>query len=145
CINSFRTYGPEFMNHDLSHYLGAEYKGEYPSLYLLTEPKARMPLCHLISAVDPIEESENTKPIKDGLPETLPEWINYNGLTELKIKLNGEDLDWDVERVVRVDQVAAEAQRQRGIDRWFYSLDFNEKCPHVGYLLEFLQRVKEKR
>ena len=29
--NCFHTYGPEFMNHDLSHYLGAEYQGEYPS------------------------------------------------------------------------------------------------------------------
>jgi L-alanine-DL-glutamate epimerase-like enolase superfamily enzyme len=30
------------------------------------------------------------------------------------------------------------------VGRWFYSLDFNEKCPHVGYLLEFLRLVKEK-
>ena len=45
-----------------------------------------MPLCHFISAVDPIEEAENTKPIKDGLPETLPERIDYNGLTHFKIK-----------------------------------------------------------
>jgi len=51
-LNCFHTYGPEFMNHDLSHYLGAEYKGEYPSRYIRSEPKARMPLCHLISAVD---------------------------------------------------------------------------------------------
>src|SRR5262245_6621794 len=30
-LNCFHTYGPEFMNHDLSRYLGAEYRGEYPS------------------------------------------------------------------------------------------------------------------
>ena len=94
----FHTYGPEFMNHDLSHYLGAEYRGEYPSRYIQAEPKARMPLCHLISAVDPIEAADNTNPIRDGLPETLPEWINYNGLNHLKIKLNGNDLKWDLER-----------------------------------------------
>src|SRR5262249_51160162 len=64
-LNCFHTYGPEFMNHDLSYYLGEEYKGEYPSRYIRREPKARMPLCHLISAVDPIEQSENTKPIRD--------------------------------------------------------------------------------
>src|SRR5215468_6180903 len=80
-LNCFHTYGPEFMSNDLSHYLGAEYKGEYPNKYILSEPKSRMPLCHLISAVDPIYDSENKKPIKDGLPETLPEWINHNGLT----------------------------------------------------------------
>src|SRR5262245_15775302 len=61
-INCFHTYGPEFMNHDLAHYLGAEYKGEYPSRYIRSEPKDRMPLCHLISAVDPIEAADNTKP-----------------------------------------------------------------------------------
>src|SRR5262249_28474870 len=64
--------------------------------------------------------------------------------THLKIKLNGDDLNWDVERVVGVDRVTAEAQRRRGVGKWAYSLDFNERCADVGYLLEFLRRVKEK-
>lgn len=29
-VSCFHTYGPEFMNHDLSHYLGADYRDEYP-------------------------------------------------------------------------------------------------------------------
>src|SRR5262249_16485013 len=82
--------------------------------------------------------------IGDGLPETLPEWIHFNGLTHIKIKLNGEDLGWDVERALHVDRVAAETQNQRVVGRWYYSLDFNEKCPHVGYLLDFLGRVRER-
>src|SRR5262245_27313884 len=127
-LNCFHTYGSEFMNHDLSRYLGAEYKGEYPSKYVRSEPKPRMPLCHLISAVDPIEASDNTKPIKDGLPETLPEWINFNGLTYLKIKLNGDDLKWDMERVLHIERVTAETQKKRGIQNWAYLPDFNEKC-----------------
>jgi hypothetical protein len=125
-LNCFHTYGPDFMNHDLSHYLGAEYKGEYPSKYIRSEPRARMPLCHLISAVDPIEDSENTKPIKDGLPETLPEWINHNGLTYLKIKLNGDDLKWDVERMLHIEKVTAETQKKRRVENWAYIPDFNE-------------------
>ena len=52
--------------------------------------------------------------LNDGLPETLPEWIRANGLTHLKIKLNGDDLAWDVDRVVRVDRVATAAQAARG-------------------------------
>src|SRR5262245_15615829 len=143
-VNCFHTYGPEFMNHDLSRYLGAEYKGEYPSKYIRSEPKARMPLCHLISAVDPIEASANTKPIKDGLPETLPEWINHNGLTYLKLKLNGDDLNWDVGRVLHIDRVTAETQKKRGVTDWAYVPDFNEKCPNVDYYLTFLRRLKEK-
>jgi L-alanine-DL-glutamate epimerase-like enolase superfamily enzyme len=143
-LNCFHTYGPEFMNHDLSHYLGAEYRGEYPSKYIRSEPKSRMPLCHLISAIDPIEESENAKPIKDGLPETLPEWINHNGLTYLKIKLNGEDLKWDVERMMHIERVTAETQQRRGIKSWAYIPDFNEKCPNVEYYLAFLRRLQEQ-
>jgi L-alanine-DL-glutamate epimerase-like enolase superfamily enzyme len=143
-LNCYHTYGPEFMNHDLSHYLGAEYKGEYPSRYIQREPKPRMPLYHLVSAIDPIEKSDLTKRVDDGLPETLAEWINYNGLTHFKIKLNGDDPKWDVERVLHVDRVTTETQKKRGVEEWFYALDFNERCPNVEYLLQFLRRVKEK-
>jgi L-alanine-DL-glutamate epimerase-like enolase superfamily enzyme len=132
------------MAHDLSRYLGPEFRGEYLDRYLSRDPKPRMPLYHLVGALDAIEEGDVGRPLHDGLPETLVQWIRANGLTHLKVKLNGEDLDWDVGRVVRIDRVAAEAQRQRGVDRWFYSLDFNEKCAGVGYLLEFLRRVQEQ-
>jgi L-alanine-DL-glutamate epimerase-like enolase superfamily enzyme len=142
-LNCYHTYGPDFMTHDLSHYLGPEFRGEYLNRYIQTTPKPRMPLYHLIGALDPLEEAEVSRRLNDGLPETLPEWIRYNGLTHLKIKLNGDNLDWDVDRVVRVDRVAAQTQQARGVARWYYSLDFNEKCPNVGYLLEFLRRVRE--
>src|SRR5437773_3039184 len=33
-INCFDTYGPEFMNHDLSRYLGKGYEGQYPNHFL---------------------------------------------------------------------------------------------------------------
>jgi L-alanine-DL-glutamate epimerase-like enolase superfamily enzyme len=82
-------------------------------------------------------------PIGDSLPETLCEWIRYNGLTHLKIKLNGDDLAWDVGRVLAVERVAAQTQQERGVERWCYSLDFNERCPNVRYLLEFLAKVRE--
>ena len=143
-VNCYHTYGPEFMTYDLSHYVGPEYKGEYPSKYILQEPRPRLPLYHLVSAVDALEESDLQHRIHDGLPETLPEWINYNGLTHLKIKLDGDDLQWDVERVMRVDRVTTETQKRRGIREWVYSLDFNERCPNVQYLLDFLHTVKEK-
>src|SRR5262249_27910904 len=99
---------------------------------------------HLVGALDPLEASDVAKPIGDGLPETLPEWIDFNGLTHIKIKLNGDDLNWDVDRVVRVDRVTSATQQRRGVATWCYSLDFNERCANVGYLLEFLRRVKEQ-
>lgn len=143
-LNCYRTYGPDFMPHDLARYLLPEFKGEYLGRYVLKTPKPRMPLYHLVGALDPITEADIARRLNDGLPETLPEWIEYNGLTHIKIKLNGNDLKWDVERVVRVDRAAAETQKKRGVTKWFYSADFNEKCPNVDYLLAFLRQVKEK-
>jgi L-alanine-DL-glutamate epimerase-like enolase superfamily enzyme len=143
-LNCYHTYGPEFMARDLAHYLGPEFRGEYLDHYLAREPAPRLPLYHLIGALDPLEDGDVRQRLDDGLPETLPEWIRADGLTHLKIKLNGDDLGWDVERVLRVDRVTAATQRERGVGRWFYSLDFNERCPHVGYLLEFLRRVREQ-
>ena len=143
--NCFNTYGPELMNHDLTRYLGAEYKGKYPCDYLLPRHKPRMTLCHLVSAVDPIEDFQNKNPIKDGLPETLPEWIHHNGLLEFKIKLNGTDLKWDIERVMHIDRVTTQTQEKRGVKDWAYLLDFNEKCPNVDYFIQFCRQLKDKR
>jgi L-alanine-DL-glutamate epimerase-like enolase superfamily enzyme len=142
--NCYHTYGPEFLHHDLGHYLGSEFQGETLEPYIRLEPVPRLPLYHLIGALDPLTAEEVTRPVGDGLPETLPEWIRSDGLTHLKIKLNGDDLAWDVGRVVRVDRVAAQTQRQRGVTRWCYSLDFNERCENVGYLLEFLCKLREQ-
>ncbi len=142
--NSFQACGSDLMSHDLSHYLGDAFKGESLDRYILKQPKATMPLYHLVGAVDPVTEADIKTRINDGLPETLPEWIEYNGLTNIKIKLNGDDVKWDVERVITVDRVAAETQAKRGVSKWVYSLDFNEKCPNVAYLLAFIRQIKEK-
>jgi L-alanine-DL-glutamate epimerase-like enolase superfamily enzyme len=142
--NCYHTYGPDFLRQDLGHYLGREFQGETLEPYISREPVPRLPLYHLIGALDPLTAADVTRPLGDGLPETLPEWICFNGLTHLKIKLNGDDLAWDVERVVGVDRVAAETQIQRGVTRWHYSLDFNERCGSVGYLLEFLRKLRER-
>lgn len=142
--NCYHTYGPDFMNHDLGHYFGSEFKGERLDRYLRTSPQLRMPLYHLVGALDPLEAGDVAKPVADGLPETLEEWIPFNGLTHIKIKLNGDDLAWDVERVGGVNRVAERAQKQRGVTSWYYSLDFNEKCGNVGYLIEFLRQVQSQ-
>jgi L-alanine-DL-glutamate epimerase-like enolase superfamily enzyme len=141
-VSCYKTYGPEFMSHDIAHYLGAEFKGEWISQYITETPKPKMPLYHLVGAVDAIDDSDLKTRLNDGLPETVPEWIRTNGLTHLKIKLNGSDLAWDVARVMRVDKVTTETQRQRGVKDWVYSLDFNERCPNVAYLLEFLAQIR---
>jgi L-alanine-DL-glutamate epimerase-like enolase superfamily enzyme len=143
-LSAYHTYGPNFLTHDLGHYLGDEFRGERLDQYVKRDPQPRLPLYHLVGALDPIETSDVKQPVGDGLPETLPEWIVANGLTHLKIKLNGDDIGWDVERVCRVDAAAVRTQTARGVAQWWYSLDFNERCQNVAYLLDFLHRIKEQ-
>ncbi len=142
--NSYNLLGAEFANHDLEHYLTPEFRGEYLDRYTLRQPKAKMPLYHLVGALDPLTEADINQRLNDGLPEALGDWIVMDGLTHLKIKLNGDDLPWDVARVVGVEQVAGQAQASQGVTQWHYSLDFNEKCSGVEYLLDFLNQLREK-
>jgi L-alanine-DL-glutamate epimerase-like enolase superfamily enzyme len=142
--NSYNLLGPELVNRDLSHYLGREFAGEYLDRYTSRAPKQQMPLYHLVGALDPLTDADIPQRINDGLPETLPEWIVADGLTHLKIKLAGDDLPWDVARVLAIEQVAAETQAKRGVGQWNYSCDFNEKCANVEYVLEFLARIHEQ-
>jgi L-alanine-DL-glutamate epimerase-like enolase superfamily enzyme len=140
----YHCYGREFLREDLSRYLGKEFGGEWLEQYVQRDPKPQMPLYHLVGAVDPIEEADITRRIGDGLPETVPEWIAYNGLTHLKIKLNGDDLNWDRDRVLRVDAVCEREMKKHNTKEWRYSLDFNERCPNVEYLLSMLRQVRQK-
>ena len=91
--------GREFVNRDLAAYLTGEFAGEYLDRYTLREPKPSMPLYHLVGGAGSADRRRRRNAVDDGLPETLPEWIAADGLTHLKIKLNGDDLAWDVERV----------------------------------------------
>lgn len=142
--NSYNLLGPEFVNRDLGAYLGSEFSGEYLDRYTLREPKPTMPLYHLVGALDPLADDDIRVRVSDGLPETLFEWILADGLTHLKVKLNGDDLAWDVERMISVEKVAVGAQGRRGCTAWYYSADFNEKCRNVEYVLEFLRKVNER-
>ena len=158
--SSFDVLGPEFCNADLSRYLDARFAGEYLDRYTVRQPKPAMPLYHLVGALDPLTADDVAEPIGDGLPESLPEWIAADGLTHFKIKLAGDDLDWDVDRVLAVTRVVEEAnhspKRQRGTNdspapqsladasgcEVRYSCDFNEKCRDEAYVLDFLDRVR---
>lgn len=142
-LNCYLTYGPEFMTHDLGHYLTPEFRDEYPSRYLLRAPKPWLWCNHSVGASDPIEASDVKRRLNDGLPQTLAEWIVADGLTHLKIKLDGSNLERDVARVLRIDRVAAEVETRHRASRWYYSLDFNEQCPNVDYLLDFMRRIKQ--
>lgn len=140
----YECYGKDWLPHDLSRYLDDRFKGEYLDKYVLEKPKPRMPQYHLIGALDALTDGDVKERLNDGLPNTLGEWIAKDQLTHLKIKLNGNDAQWDMNRILSIDKVTGEAQAKRSVSKWVYSLDFNEQCPNVEYLLEVLNTLKEK-
>jgi L-alanine-DL-glutamate epimerase-like enolase superfamily enzyme len=141
-IHSYRGYGRAYMNRDLGFYLDSDFSGEFPDRYVAGTPQAEMPVYHLVGALDPVFEQDITRRVGDGLPEVLGEWIAADGLTHIKIKLDGCDLEWDIERVRAVNRAAEAAQAARGVTDWCYSLDFNERCPNPEYVLAFLRRIQ---
>lgn len=142
--NVFRCLGEDYMNNDLSAYLDNDFRGEYLEDYIRTRPKERLALYHLVGALDPLTPADVKEPIGDGLPECLADWIRRDGLTHLKIKLAGDDEQWDIERILAVDAVATEVQTELGRSKWYYSLDFNERCPDIEYMIRTLRTVRER-
>ncbi len=138
-INSFQACTKELLPFDLDHFFGSEFHGLHLSQFIAAKPQPTLPLYHLVGALDPLTPADIQKPVGDKLPKTLGEWIQRDGLTHLKIKLNGDLVDWDVARILAVNQVADDTDRNR---RYQYSLDFNERCQNVDYLLDVLNRVK---
>lgn len=136
-LSAYQTLSRDFLHRDLSHFLGKDYAGRYLDEAVSAWPRPSLPVYHLVGALDPLTRAEVARPVGDGLPETLGDWIAADGLTHLKIKLNGDDLAWDLERTRSVHAVAGDAVSH-------YSLDFNERCPNVAYLLEFLHRLRDE-
>jgi len=138
--SSYALLGREHVPHNLDHYLDSEFAGLHLSDFISPEPTPTLPLYHLVGALDPLTEADVTQPVGDGLPETLGQWIERNGLTHLKIKLDGANLDWDAERVARVNSVAAGHRS----GEWSFSLDFNERCEDEEYVLALLDRLQRE-
>jgi L-alanine-DL-glutamate epimerase-like enolase superfamily enzyme len=142
-IGCYQGYSDDYLPYDLGHYLGPDFEGDRLDRHISSRPRACLPLYHLVGALDPIFERDISVRLNDGLPETLGEWVLADGLTHIKIKLNGDNLGWDVHRVLAVDEAVSAAQNACGAAEWHYSLDFNERCPNVEYLLDFLRRIRK--
>ena len=140
-MSSYQTFTRKLMGCDLARYLNNDFKGEELQSYVMRQPRPRISMFHSVGGADAVLPAELQTRLNDGLPETLAEWIKFNGLTHIKIKLQGENLQWDIERTVNIDRIAQETRPN--VD-WKYCVDFNERCPNVDYVLEYLRKVKEK-
>jgi len=142
-IDVYQGYGADHMRHDLSQWLGADFKGRYISDYLHPMPEW-IDAFHLVGGLDKLTEAEigNDDP-KDGLPVSLDQWIAFEGVHCLKIKLCGNDLNWDLDRLISVAKVARQGHAKLGTKEVWYTADTNEMCDSPEYMIELLEKLRE--
>ena len=138
----YTTYNSEFMNKDLSHYLvpaedaDVPFAGKYPQDFFVTQKPDEMAAWHLVGGKDLLDESELTgNEPEDGYPVLLRNWIRHDGLTCLKIKLRGNDAEWDYSRLVDVGKIAIEE------NVLWLTTDFNCMVTDPEYVNEILDRL----
>lgn len=144
-VDIYDTYNERYLSDDLSHYLEPQapevsFAGKYPSDYLMEDAPTSLPVWHLVGGLDPLDDGDLTggEP-DDEYPVTLRQWIVRDGLECLKIKLRGNDADWDYQRLIDVGQMS--------IDLKVHSLsaDFNCTVTDPEYVNAILDRLKADR
>lgn len=143
-IDTYQGYNADFMSHDLSKWLGANFTEKYPGDYIRPIYQEKIPVFHLCGGLDKLYSSEvdETDPT-DGLPNSLEEWIAYEGLYCLKIKLRGTDIEWDLQRTLAVYEIACKQLAKRHDQRLHITLDTNEQCESPSYIEELLCKIRE--
>jgi len=137
----YETYNGRYLTADLGHYLapavGAEvsFSGKYPQDFLVPR-RDRLPAWHLVGGLDAIEAADlDDADPDDGHPVLLADWIRRDGLTCLKVKLRGDDAEWDYHRLVRVGEIGIET----GVV-WL-TADFNCTVQEPEYVNGILDRL----
>src|SRR5207245_1286935 len=105
--------------------------------FLVAPRPDQLPAWHLVGGLDLLQPSDltGTEP-NDGYPVLLADWIRRDGLNCLKIKLRGNDAQWDYQRTVRVGTLALE----QGVE-WL-SADFNCTVTEPAYVNGLLDRLR---
>lgn len=144
-IDIYKTYDSEFMNRDLEWFFADEseyedstigFKGRYPNDYLIADSPKQLPVWHLVGGLDALVESDRTgNEPADGYPVDLVDWIARDGLQCLKIKLRGNDSDWDYKRLVRIGEISLKQ------DVHSLTADFNCTVNDPQYVNEILDRL----
>ncbi|MCK4284402.1 MAG: hypothetical protein KAX44_08805 [Candidatus Brocadiae bacterium] len=141
-IPVYETYNAQFMSRDLAQFLtpaddaDVSFAGKYPQDFLVTPRADVMEAWHLVAGKDVIDASELTgSEPDDGYPVLLRDWIRRDGLKCLKVKLRGDDPDWDYARLLKVGEMAIEEGAP-----WLTS-DFNCTVDDPAYVNEILDRL----
>ena len=143
---TYETYHAGFMNRDLGCYLrsaqqsGVSFQGKYPADFLTARRSDSLVAWHLVGGLDLLESSELTgKEPDDGCPMLLEDWIRRDGLQCLKVKLRGNDAEWDWSRLVKVGSIGLE----NGV--CWLSADFNCTVTDAQYVNVILDRLRDEQ
>lgn len=130
---TFACYGPNALCCDLGSHYSADptvrpvLDGVYPADVLTESPAESIIAWHLVGLSDPIDE--------------LIDWVHKDGLTAVKVKLNGVDMVQAAERLLKVTAALRESTVTR------ISVDFNGTVSDADELEMFvagLDRISPK-
>lgn len=145
----YELYGPEHLSRDLSEFLepasdaqSVSFANRWPSEFLVPDGRSvnsKLTAWHLVGGLDPLTVDDfNGEEPNDGYPVALSDWIDHDGLSCLKIKLRGNDQEWDFGRIVKVGELAA----AKGCE-WL-TADFNCTVTDPDYVNEILDRLRDE-
>lgn len=126
--------------------LGIELASVHPELEGLRlsetigdRPQTAFSIRHTVGASDPLTRAElGAQAVKDGLPETLQEYIEEDGVRFFKIKVTG-DPDRDLKRLGDIWDVVMEAESP------VLTLDANEAYEDLDQFAKFVERFEQER
>jgi hypothetical protein len=116
--------------------LSEELSGREIGAFLPERPLERLHVRHTVGLLDPITAADRRAAVDDGLPETLEDYLERDGISYLKIKVAGR-LDEDIARLEAIAAVLGRRERAFHI-----SLDGNEQYQHPDDFLALIDRIK---
>jgi hypothetical protein len=114
-----------------------ELRGREIGAFLPERPLQSLHVRHTVGLIDPITAADRGEAaVDDGLPETLEDYLDHDGIRYLKIKVSGQ-VDADIDRLSAIAGVLEQRDR-----RFHISLDGNEQYGRVDDFLDLIARIK---
>lgn len=145
-IDIYQAYGKDFLDRTIADFFAGDlmtpevrraFAGRHLDEFLIANPPATIAVWHSVGGSDPIDPDEVTdEHPRDGYPVSLRDWVKADGLKCLKVKLRGNDEQWDLQRMIDVGALSLE----QGVTA--LSADFNCMVTNVDYVNQILDRLK---
>ncbi len=130
-VSSFDTLGRAYTGWSVSDILGPEFSGIELDSILRSSPVEQLPIYHTVGASDSIRSGEDKPGVED--------WIREDGVFAFKVKLKGQDAEWDAARLLDVYRLGYAING----DRTRLFADLNEQAPSLGYVQGLLDTWAE--